>query len=74
MSSQGHEDNFGFYDLDFPLEAEFLEHIRRRSRPVHCDNCDRIVSLLPDHHYCAVCTFNFEMGWEQPKKKIKGHH
>jgi hypothetical protein len=61
--TQGHEDNFGFYDLTFPYEAEFMAHVRALSRPVKCDGCGHKVRLMPSRFVCATCAFNAEMGW-----------
>jgi hypothetical protein len=59
----GHDDNFGCYDLSFPLEHEFLLSIRARSERKNCMVCDIEVWLLPSRNTCQLCDFNREMGW-----------
>jgi hypothetical protein len=59
----GYEDNFGCYDLSFPLEGEFLADVRARSKRINCTICDVEVYLLPSRNTCQLCDFNMEMGW-----------
>ena len=60
---QCHEDNFGWHDLSFPLEAEFVADLIARSRWTVCRSCKARVLLLLDRKVCATCAYEAEMGW-----------
>ena len=42
-----YEHNFGFWDIDGPVEQAFFEYIQRQSVQKTCDRCERRVRLMP---------------------------
>ena len=62
MVMRAYEDNFGFWDVDGPLEQAFFQHIQRKSILVACERCKCRVRLIPPKTLCASCVSALECG------------
>jgi hypothetical protein len=58
----GYEDNFGFWEIAWPEEHAFFEHVKSQSVRATCQRCDRLVRLMPTKAMCAPCVFALECG------------
>ena len=57
-----YEDNFGFWDIDWPEEWALFEHVQRQSVYINCERCERVVRLIPPTTLCATCVSALECG------------
>jgi hypothetical protein len=57
-----YEDNFGFWEIDYPQESAFFKHVQRQSLRTTCTRCERPVRLLPTKTICARCVSALECG------------
>jgi hypothetical protein len=57
-----YEDNFGFWDIDGPIEQAFFEYVQRQSVEKTCCRCERPVRLMSPKTLCASCHTALECG------------
>jgi hypothetical protein len=57
-----YEDNFGFWDIDRPIEQAFFEYVQRQSVDKPCSRCERPVRLMSPKTLCASCHTALECG------------
>ena len=57
-----YEDNFGFWELDFPEEHAFFAHVQSKSARAICQRCKRLVRLISTKTICAPCVSALECG------------
>jgi Zn finger protein HypA/HybF involved in hydrogenase expression len=57
-----YEDNFGFWDIDGPIEQAFFESVARQSVEKTCCRCERPVRLMSHKTLCASCHTALECG------------
>jgi hypothetical protein len=62
MATTIYEHNFGFWEIDGPVEQAFFEYIQRQSVQKTCDRCERRVRLMPPKTLCAICVGALECG------------
>jgi hypothetical protein len=51
MATTIYEHNFGFWEIDGPVEQAFFEYIQRQSVQKTCDRCARRVRLMPPKRF-----------------------
>jgi hypothetical protein len=62
MAITSYEHNFGFWEIDGPVEQAFFEYIKSQSVQKTCDRCERRVWLMPPKMLCASCVSALECG------------
>ena len=62
MATTIYEHNFGFWEIDGPVEQAFFEYIQRQSVQKTCVRCARRVRLMPPKTLCASCVSALECG------------
>ena len=57
-----YEDNFGFWEIDGPIEQAFFESVQSQSVEKTCSRCERRVRLMSPKTLCASCHTALECG------------